>query len=116
MAATRSDFERAVDAFRKTADLDEAEMADFELTDLQALRQAINTIQNKQARNKRLMYMRRLEPFLKTMEDYSKVLELFLNVSNFIAFVWVMIKSLLQTFTTLADSYQGPMKYLLLVR
>lgn len=91
MAATRSDFERAVDAFRKNADLDEAEMADFELTDLQALRQTINTIQNKQAQNKRLMYMKRLEPFLKTMEDYGKVLEVFLNVSDFIAFVWVMI-------------------------
>ena len=91
MAATRSDFERAVDAFRKSADLGEAEMADFELTSLQALQQAISTIQNSQARNKKLMYMRRLEPFLKTMEDYGKVLEVFLNVSKFISFIWVMI-------------------------
>ncbi|KAH0563508.1 hypothetical protein GP486_001929 [Trichoglossum hirsutum] len=97
MAATASDFKRAVDAFRKNTDLDEAEMADFELTDLQTLRQAINTIQNKQAQNKKLMYMKRLEPFLKSMEDYGKVLEVFLNVSKFISFVW------------------GPMKYLLLV-
>lgn len=89
MAAIVSDFERAVDVFKRSADLDEAEMADFQLTDLQSLRQAINTIQNDQAKQKKLMYMRRLEPFLKTMEDYGKVLEVFLNVSDFIAFVWV---------------------------
>lgn len=101
MAAIRSDFERAVDAFRKSADLDEAEMADFELTDLQALLQAINSIQNKQAQNRRLMYMKRLEPFLKTMEDYGKILEVFLSTSIFIAFVWVVIKSVILAFMTL---------------
>jgi hypothetical protein len=89
MAATRLDFERSVDAFRKGADLDEAELADFQITDLQGLLRSINEIQNDQAKNKKLMYMKRLEPFLKTMEEYGKVLEVFLNVSDFIAFIWV---------------------------
>jgi hypothetical protein len=89
MAATRLDFERSVDAFRKGADLDEAELADFQITDLQGLLRSINEIQNDQAKNKKLMYMKRLEPFLKTMEEYGKVLEVFLNVSEFIAFIWV---------------------------
>jgi len=89
MAATISHFQAAVDAFRKGADLDEAEVAEFQLTDLASLNLAINDIQNKQFQNKKLMYMRRLEPFLKTMQDYGQILEVFLNVSDFIAFVWV---------------------------
>lgn len=89
MAATRSYFDKALDTFRKGADLAETELADFEITDLQTLRQTIGDIQNKQAQIKKLMYMKRLDPFLKSMEDYGKVLEIFLNVSDFIAFVWV---------------------------
>jgi hypothetical protein len=115
MAATKSDFERAVENFRKSSDLDEAELADFEITDLNALLQAINTIQNRQAQNKKLMYMKRLEPFLKTMEEYGKVLEVFLNVSDFIAFVWVTIIQRFIFEGALSNAYQGPMKYLLLV-
>jgi hypothetical protein len=89
MAAALSDFERAVNSFKKNADLNEAELAAFQLTDLQSLRQEINRIQTKQEKSKKLMYMRRLEPFLKTMDGYGKVLEVFLNSSDFIAFVWV---------------------------
>jgi hypothetical protein len=94
MTATRGDFERALDDFRKTAGLDEGEMADFEITDLQALQQTIINIQNKQAQNKKLMYMKRLEPFLKSMAEYGQVIEVFLNVSDIIAFVWVNIVTL----------------------
>ena len=93
MAATLSEFQKAVDAFKINTALDETELADFQHTDLHSLRQAINTIQNEQAKNKKLMYMKRLEPFLKSMEDYGRVLEVFLNVSDFIAFVWVTMTS-----------------------
>jgi hypothetical protein len=52
MATILREFERAVAAFKQKADLDEAELADFQLTDLQSLHQAINTIQNQQAKDK----------------------------------------------------------------
>jgi hypothetical protein len=91
MATVISDFERAVEDFKESSDLSEAELADFQLTDLQSLQQAINTIQNQQATNKKLMYMKRLKPFLDTMEDYGQILKIFLNASNYIAFVWVRI-------------------------
>jgi hypothetical protein len=89
MATILPEFERAVAAFEKKADLDEVELADFQLTDLQSLHQAINGIQNQQTKDKKLMYMGRLKPFLDTMKDYGQVLEVFLNTSNFVAFVWV---------------------------
>ena len=91
MATVLPEFERAVAAFKKKADLDEAELADFQLPDLQSLHQAINGIQNQQAKDKKLMYMGRLKPFLDTMKDYGQVLEVFLNTSNFVAFVWVRV-------------------------
>ncbi len=46
MAATLSELERVIHAFRKSADLDEAELANSQLTDFTSLRQEINTIQN----------------------------------------------------------------------
>jgi hypothetical protein len=91
MATILPEFERAIAAFKKKADLDEAELADFQLTDLQSLHQAINGIQNQQAKDKKLMYMGRLKPFLDTMKDYGQVLEVFLNTSNFVAFIWVRV-------------------------
>jgi hypothetical protein len=115
MATAISDFERAVEAFKENSALNEAELVDFQLTDLQSLQQAINTIQNQQAKNKRLMYMRRLKPFLDTMEDYGQILKVFLNTSNYIAFVWVRTL-VLPIPRALVDMYKGPMKFILLVR
>jgi hypothetical protein len=115
MATAISDFERAVEAFKKNSALNEAELVDFQLTDLQSLQQAINAIQNQQAKNKKLMYMRRLKPFLDTMEDYGQILKALLNTSNYIAFVWV--RTLASPIPrTLIDMYKGPMKFILLVR
>lgn len=91
MATVLPEFERAVTAFKKKANLDEAELADFQLTDLQSLHHAINTIQNQQAKDKKLMYIGRLKPFLDKIKDYGQVLEVFLNTSNFIAFVWIRV-------------------------
>jgi hypothetical protein len=115
MATAISDFERAVEAFKENSALNEAELVDFQLTDLQSLQQAINAIQNQQAKNKKLMYMRRLKPFLDTMEDYGQILKAFLNTSNYIAFVWV--RTLAPPIPQmLVDMYKGPMKFILLVR
>ena len=91
MATILPEFERAVAAFKKKVELDEAELADFQLTDLQSLHRTINAIQNQQAKDRKLMYMGRLKPFLDTMRDYGQVLEVFLNTSNFVAFVWVKV-------------------------
>ncbi|KAH8789515.1 hypothetical protein F5882DRAFT_354269 [Hyaloscypha sp. PMI_1271] len=104
MATAISDFERAVEAFKENSALNEAELVDFQLTDLPSLQQAINAIQNQQAKNKRLMYMRRLKPFLDTMEDYGQILKAFLNTSNYIAFVWGPMKFILLTASNLSEA------------
>jgi len=58
--------------------------------------------------------MKRLARFLEAMEMYSKVLETFVNVSDFVAFIWGPVKYLLlvaqnvsEAFNALLDTYQS---------
>ena len=62
---------------------------DFELSTLEDLQAAIDAIQKKQASEKKMRNLNRLKSFLEAMEQYGKVIEVFLNTSCFIAFIWV---------------------------
>lgn len=84
-----STFERSLDAFKTNARLSQAEIADFQMTSLDDLKLQISIIQNDQRRSKRMLYLRRLGPFLDAIEQYGKIVEVFLNVSDIVAFIWV---------------------------
>ncbi|KAI1088405.1 hypothetical protein F5B19DRAFT_471754 [Rostrohypoxylon terebratum] len=88
------EFQQAVEDFKRN--LTEKERKDFEITELKDLEKAMIDLQKRQAQKKRLAYMKRLEPFLESMKEYEKVIEVFLNASGVLAFVW------------------GPMKFILL--
>ena len=96
-------FQDAIKNFKSTAGLTQAELRDFSQTSLGDLKQCIATIQNDQRASRKLRYLKRLGPFLDTMERYGKIIEVFLNVSDIIAFVWV--SSLV--FYTLCLTIQG---------
>jgi hypothetical protein len=64
---------------------------DFELSTLEDLQAEIDAIQKKQASEKKMRNLTRLRCYLEAMEEYGKVIEVFLNTSNFIAFVWVWL-------------------------
>jgi len=49
-----------------------------------------------------MAYMKRLDPFLQTMEQYGKVINVFVNISSVVAFIWVCIISSI-TFTSNAN-------------
>jgi hypothetical protein len=42
-----------------------------------------------------MMHMGRIRSFLEAMEQFGRMIEVFLNVNNFLAFVWGPIKALL---------------------
>ncbi|KAF2800245.1 hypothetical protein K505DRAFT_229197 [Melanomma pulvis-pyrius CBS 109.77] len=84
-----SAFEKAVDAFKKNAGLSQAEMADFQMTSLHGLKVQIAIIQKDQQKSRKMLFLKRLSPFLDAIEQYGKVLEVFLNTSNFVAYIWV---------------------------
>lgn len=80
-----SAFSRALDAFQ--ADLTPEDQDDFKYTMLEDLQMAIQEIQAKQGRKSQ--NLARMKPFLEGMQQYGQIVEVFLNVSNVIAFVWV---------------------------
>ena len=68
-----------------------AEHQDFQFTSLDDLLCVVENIQRKQVMNKSLQCLIKIKPFLESMEQYGKVIEVFLNVTNLLAFVWVYI-------------------------
>ena len=67
------------------------EQADFQFSTLGDLQNALKNIQENQLKKRHLQCLIRIKPFLESMEQYGKVIEVFLNTTNILAFVWVCI-------------------------
>lgn len=89
MESVKKKFESVTDNFRVNTTLRKDELTNIEATGLQDLLQAVNSIQKKQATDRTLMHMKRLDPFLRAIQEYGKVLEVVINASDFIPFIWV---------------------------
>ncbi|KAL6413086.1 uncharacterized protein AUP68_02584 [Ilyonectria robusta] len=104
-------FERALKDFKSR--LKDSEKAKFKATTLDDLKVTILAIQSEQRSRKKMMHMGRIMSFLEAMEQFGKVIEIFLNVADMLAFVWGPVKLLLLTaacwsesFDALLDAYQ----------
>ncbi|KAK5215941.1 hypothetical protein LTR47_009475 [Exophiala xenobiotica] len=107
-------YDLALRNFRLQAGLTPQELDELETTTLEDLQKALATMQTKQQHTKKLMYLKRLQPFLDAMEQYSTVINIFVNTSNLLAFVWGPVKFLLVTtsnvsevFNALLDGYRS---------
>lgn len=89
LVAPRCEFEVVLEDFKRKAQLSPKELEEFKFADLAGLQSTIKSIQLKQEAKRRMRYMRRLEPFLQTMTQYGQVVEIFVNTSETLAFVWV---------------------------
>ena len=89
MAATGNDrgFERALARFR--SHLSPAEQEEFSITSLADVQETIAHIQEVQGSKKKMRNLTRIKAFLEAMEQYGKIVEVFLNASDILAFVWV---------------------------
>lgn len=85
----------AVVKFR--ARLSGQELIDFQTTTYEQLCRKILQIQRDQENTRKMMNLSRIQSCLEAMNQFGKTIEVFLNVSDAVAFVW------------------GPMKFLLLV-
>ena len=65
------------------------EIQDFKLTTLDELRGVIQDIQKRGVQNGHLQCLTRMKPFISAMQDYGKIVEVFLNTSDILCFVWV---------------------------
>jgi hypothetical protein len=99
------------------ASLSDKEKREFGVTTLQDLNLAIEIIQQKQKSDRKLRAMSKLGRFLEGMQEYDKIVAVFLNTSEILAFVWVRVhhNGISQDPQKLANSAQGPMKFLLQV-
>lgn len=85
-------FQRALARFKSQLSLREQEK--FGVTSLEDVQDTIAQIQSAQGSKRRMRNLTRLKGFIEAMEQYGQIVEVFLNVSEFIAFVWVSRKFL----------------------
>ncbi|KAK0747368.1 hypothetical protein B0T21DRAFT_406003 [Apiosordaria backusii] len=81
------------------------EEAQFQVTTLDVLKSTILGIQSDQRKRKKLMHMGRIQGFLEAMEQFGKVIEVFTNTNEILAFVWGPIKLLLLTAKATTDAF-----------
>ncbi|OBT70089.1 hypothetical protein VE03_00429 [Pseudogymnoascus sp. 23342-1-I1] len=84
--------------------LTNSEKNDFKFTTLQGVHDAIDKIQDEHGSQRKMRNMTRIRGFIEAMEQYGTVIEVFLNVSDFIAFIWGPVKFLLLVAKTWAES------------
>lgn len=82
-------FQQFLKEFKAQADLTKKDTQGFENTTIDDVKAAIAVIEQQQLAKKCQRYMGRLKPFLGSLEQYSKVIGVFLNTSEILAFVWV---------------------------
>ncbi|KAH7333141.1 hypothetical protein BKA65DRAFT_40515 [Rhexocercosporidium sp. MPI-PUGE-AT-0058] len=97
-------FEDALEDFKKG--LNPKQIQNFQFVTLNDVRETALRIQSEQDQTKSLMNMTRLEGFLEAMEQFGKVIGIFVNASTFVAFVWGPMKFFLLTANTWADSFE----------
>jgi len=85
-------FENALVKFR--ASLTENQRRDFAPCTLNDVQTAIENIQLRLGSQRRLRSMKKIAKFIEAMTQLGQVVEVFLNVENTVAFIWVRTKFL----------------------
>lgn len=78
--------------FKRTTCITDVEEDEFNATSFGSLQDFIRNLQQEQERNGRMMYMKRLEPFLVSMNEYMEVVryaDVFVNTSDVVSYLWV---------------------------
>ncbi len=87
MATGRAIVKRALDQLKPTITSEDAR-AFVETTSVD-IRRAAREIEKEQGARLELRFMRRIEPFLLSLESYAPVMEVFCQGYSPMAFVWV---------------------------
>lgn len=94
MATLETSLRLILSSFEKR--LTQEELEDFQSTTLKDVQKEIGRIQAEQASQKTMMNMTRIQSFIEAMDQFGKVIEVFLNSSEFVAFIWGPVKFILQ--------------------
>lgn len=86
---TETAFQRAIRKFRKS--LTDEQKAEFAASSQDDVLSEIQKIQDRYGSARKLRSLKRLSKFLEAMSQIEQLVQIFLNVSNTVAFVWVSI-------------------------
>lgn len=70
-------------------DLTAEQARDFRFTTFDDLQETISGLQTKHILDRANKNLNRIKPFLEAMKQWGKVIEVFVNASDLVAFVWV---------------------------
>jgi hypothetical protein len=62
---------------------------EFEFSTLEDFQGALVAIQNRQSSVRKMRNLARLRCFVEAMDQYGKVIEVFVNASELVCFIWV---------------------------
>ncbi|KAK3294357.1 uncharacterized protein B0H64DRAFT_324187 [Chaetomium fimeti] len=94
--------------FQRLAGLTEATLRDITTTTFTQVQSIVRQIQTEQERQGSLMYMKRLQPFLVSMQQFSKAVKdtnAFLDLPLAMAYVW-LVSATPEALHALLDAYQ----------
>lgn len=94
MTSTKDSFESILEDFKQ--DLSHKEAEDFQFVTLKEVEETALRIQKDQESTKSMKNMARIRPFLEAMEQFGKVIDVFLNASQFVCFIWGPLRFILQ--------------------
>ncbi|OAL34641.1 hypothetical protein AYO20_06058 [Fonsecaea nubica] len=79
------------------------QLQSFEFASLEQVEVEVNNIQRRQDTQRGLRNLTRIRRFIEAMEQFGKIIEVFVNTSDVLAFVWGPLKFLLLVSSTSAD-------------
>ena len=92
-------FEDALGDFKKS--LSQKELAQFQCVDFKVVEDTIKSIECDQKGKKKMQNLARIKSFLDAMRQYGRIIEVFLNTSNIIAYIWVSSRTLYSVSVTI---------------
>ncbi|KAH7215247.1 hypothetical protein DER44DRAFT_820120 [Fusarium oxysporum] len=98
----QTSFERSLDLFRR--ELSDDQIKQMDGVNQKTLNDTIQATQNILGRRNDLCKLTRIQRFLHAMEHVEKLVAIFLNASDFVAFIWGPIKLALMVATTWTDA------------
>ncbi|KAK6950757.1 hypothetical protein Daesc_007282 [Daldinia eschscholtzii] len=96
-------FQRALIRFKQSLTPDLA--CEFSISSLADVKQVCMEIQKKNGNDGKLRHMGRLRGFIEAMEQFGKVIEVFVNASEIVCFIWGPMKFILLTASTHINSF-----------
>lgn len=94
MADARDTISRSFERLRQSVSDEDAHV--FASTELSDVWKAVREIDASQRKRQSAQNLRRVEPLLKGLEKYTKVIEVLCNGTPYLPYVWVCVLALLQ--------------------